>query len=96
MPAERLVADLLDEVREELLAARERYGPMHSAHEGYAVILEELDELKAEVWKSPKKRDLAAMRAEAVQLAAMAVRFLMDVCEPEGVSSLKETQPTKE
>ena len=93
MPEGLLAADLLNEVRDELLAARERYGPMHSAHEGFAVILEELDELKAEVWKSPTKRDWAAMRAEAVQLAAMSVRFLMDVCEPRRVQA---TQPTKE
>ncbi len=75
----RLRAAVDDAVRE-LQGAVRRYGPMASAHEGYAVILEELDELKAEVWKSPKKRDMRAMRAEAVQVAAMALRFVCDVC----------------
>jgi hypothetical protein len=70
----------VDDAVRELLSAVGRYGPMASAHEGYAVILEELDELKAEVWKSPKKRDMRAMREEAVQVAAMALRFIRDVC----------------
>lgn len=51
-----------------------------SAHEGYAVLLEEVDELKAEVWKSPRKRDPEAMLKEAVQAATMGLRFVVDVC----------------
>lgn len=55
---------------------------MHSAHEGFAVLLEEVEELKAEVFKGGKqKRDIKAMRAEAVQVAAMALRFIEDVCD---------------
>ena len=55
--------------------------PMRSAHEGYAVILEELDELWDEVKKNPSKhpRLKEAMRSEAIQVAAMAVRFIIDV-----------------
>ncbi len=48
----------------------------NSAHEDYAVLLEEVDELKAEVWKKPGERDYVKMRAEAVQVAAMAVNFI--------------------
>ena len=36
-------------VKVELSGANERFPPFHSAHEGWAVILEEVDELKAEV-----------------------------------------------
>ena len=35
-----------DLVKIELAAANERFPQFHSAHEGYAVILEEMDELK--------------------------------------------------
>ena len=66
-------------VLQEYTRADALYPSFHSAHEGFAIILEEVDELKAEVWKSPKNRDLEAMKTEAIQVAAMALRFLMDV-----------------
>ena len=70
---------LLSEVRAELFVAAGRYPPMQSAHEGYAVLLEEVDELWDEVRVKQSNRDLLAMRKEAIQVAAMAVRFLLDV-----------------
>jgi predicted nucleotidyltransferase len=69
----------LDEIRDEVLRAMSIYPEFNSFHEGHSIIEEEYDELKAEVWKSPKKRDLVKMREEAVQLAAMATRFLHDL-----------------
>lgn len=55
-------------------------GPFHSAHEGYAVILEELDELWEQVRLRDSERDVDKMREEAVQIGAMALRFIVDVC----------------
>jgi len=69
----------LTEVIEEFNSARKKHPKFNSAHEGYAVILEEMDELKAEVWK--RKHDPELMRKEAIQVAAMALRFLTDVCK---------------
>jgi len=71
------------EVLRELLRAVEKFTPFHSGHEGYAVILEELDELWDEVKKRPSERNTQKMRGEAVQVAAMAIRFITDVCEKE-------------
>lgn len=71
------------EVETELRKATKKFGAFNSSHEGYAVILEELDELKEHVWMNNSKRDLLAMRKEAVQLAAMALRFIVDVCNEE-------------
>lgn len=62
---------------EELERAQDKFGPMASPHEGIAVIREEYLELEREVFWGTR----AAMRAEAVQLAAMAIRFLVDVPE---------------
>ena len=45
-----------------------------------ALALEEVDELKAHVWTNQTKRDLEGMRKEAIQVAAMAIRFAHDVC----------------
>lgn len=70
----------------ELQGAMLRYPAFNSAHEGYAVLLEEVDELWTEVKKRPSARDVQAMRAEAVQVAAMALRFIIDCCE-EGETS---------
>lgn len=75
--------DALVAVMREVIRARVTlgFGPMHSAHEGFAVIMEEMDELKAHVWTNQKRRDLPAMRKEAIQLAAMAVAFAAEVCD---------------
>jgi hypothetical protein len=71
----------LGEIATEYLRAEDEFPQFASAHEGLAVLMEELDELKAEVWKSPKNRDMKAMRAEAIQVAAMALRFVWDVID---------------
>lgn len=71
----------LEAVLEELASAQLRYGEFNSAHEGYAVILEEMDELWDEIKKSPSKRNPQALREEAIQACAMTLRFLVDVCE---------------
>jgi ribosomal protein S15P/S13E len=52
-----------------------------SAHEGYAVLSEEVDELWDHVKTKQSKRDLQAMRKEAIQVAAMALRFAVDVVD---------------
>lgn len=68
-------------VSNELLRATQMHGPMVSAHEGYAVILEEVRELEREVFVKRQSRSREIMRSEATQLAAMAIRFLIDVVE---------------
>lgn len=73
--------EVLTAIAEEVQRAEASWPPMNSAHEAYAVLLEEVDELKAHVWMNQKRRDPAAMRKEAVQVAAMAVRFIRDICD---------------
>jgi len=73
----------LRDVARELARACRDFAPMHSAHEGHAVIREEFEEL----WEHVKTNTggSRAARAEAVQLAAMAVRYVLDVCDSEPV-----------
>jgi hypothetical protein len=67
-------------IRGELEEAQGAHGPMATAHEGYAVILEELDELWDEVKMNPRRRSREALTKEAIQVGAMAARFIVDIC----------------
>jgi hypothetical protein len=73
---------VIAEVRVELLRALFAHGPMHGPHEGYAVIREELDR---ELWElvCTDEGTGAHARTEALQVAAMGLRYVIDVCEPE-------------
>lgn len=64
----------LEQVAKEIERATKKYGPFNSPHEGYGIILEELDEM----WDEIKANDIERAREEAIQVAAMAIRFLMD------------------
>ena len=70
----RLDAALV-EVRAEVERAINKHGGMASAHEGYAVIKEEVDELWDEV-KADRGYQESAMD-EAKQVAAMGVKYLV-------------------
>ena len=68
------------EVALELEKATMRFTQFASPHEGLAIIEEEVHELRMEVYKQhdtpgrPRR-----MRKEAIQVAAMAVRFVRDL-----------------
>jgi len=68
-----------ESVAHELLTARARYPLMASLHEGYAVILEEVEEFWDECKKKPKLRDRKRLYEELVQIAAMAQRTAEDL-----------------
>ena len=72
-----------DDVRTELESARRNHPPINSIHEGYAIILEELDELWEQARKKTSERDLQNIYRECVQIAAMAQRTAEDIlCIP--------------
>lgn len=66
---------ILQDLEDELTRAM-KWGNYNSAHEGYGVLLEEMDELWDHVKTNQKNRDLVAMRQEAIQVAACAIKFV--------------------
>jgi NTP pyrophosphatase (non-canonical NTP hydrolase) len=71
--------EVANEVFLELERAISKFPTFNSTHEGYAVLLEEVDELWEEI--KQKEKDHPAIREEAIQVAAMAIRFIRDVCD---------------
>ena len=69
------------DIVEEHDKAVSRYPAFNSPHEGLAIIQEKFEELKTEVFLNHSKRDKAKMRREAVQIGAMALRFIIDCTE---------------
>jgi len=69
-----------EEIIREAIRARKHFPSFNSHHEGYAVILEELDEVWDEIKKKSEIRDLEHMRREMIQVGAMVLRFLYDLC----------------
>lgn len=67
------------DIIKEFNRATELFGPFHSAHEGYAILLEEMDELWDEVKKHRSPENYQRMMDEAVQVGAMALRFIVDM-----------------
>ncbi len=66
--------DTVEKMISELKRARTKFHDFASAHEGYAVLLEELDEM----WNAIKMNDIEHARKEAIQVGAMAMRFIQD------------------
>ena len=69
---------LLGEVVDEMNKAISQFPTLHSLHEGYAIMLEEVDELWEHVKMNQKRRDKKAIKKECIQIAAMALRIILD------------------
>lgn len=72
-----------EEVADELARARELHPPMNSGHEAVAVIREEVTyEFEPAVYFGVDFRGRPAdPRKEAIQIAAMAIRYIIDVAD---------------
>lgn len=76
------VNKILNDIEIEFYNATRKFGSFHNAHEGYAVLLEEIDELwenvKLNQYNNPDR--LKKIKEEAIQVAAMAIRLIYDCC----------------
>ena len=68
-------SEAFEKVKAELHEATTKFPAFNSSHEGYAVLKEEVDEL----WDEIKANRHNRTREEAIQVAAMAIRFLIDL-----------------
>jgi NTP pyrophosphatase (non-canonical NTP hydrolase) len=86
-PDNAVAADVTARLTKEIVAMSEsglaKWGPLNSAHEGLGVLLEEVKELSDHVYTKQQNRDLGAMRREAMDVAAVAIRFALEVCGEE-------------
>jgi len=75
------VHTILGDVAAEVLCAKEKFPrPQNSPHEAWAVLYEEVDELWDLVRGPRAGAEGEAARKEAIQIAAMAVRYALEVC----------------
>lgn len=75
------IKSLVDMTLKEAIDMHIKWGEFHSAHEGFAILKEEVDELWDQVKINQKNREMHVMRKEAIQVAAMAIRFAAEVCD---------------
>lgn len=96
-----IYGEAVEEVYREVMRAKSMFKEnFNNQHEGYAVILEELDELWEEVKKNQKVYDIPAQRKEAIQCAAMCIRFIAELTPPQligttpkGANDVKNNTP---
>lgn len=80
------IEEAVNQVFEEYKRATQKFGPFKSTHEGYAVILEELDE----AWDEIKTNNRERATEEMIQVAAMVLRWIVDC----GVVKKENTEGT--
>ncbi len=77
MNRDQALTKAADDACLEARLACKSWKPFNSSHEGYAVILEEMDELWDEIKKKQPNKD--QLKHEAVQAAAMLLRFIAEL-----------------
>ena len=74
---------LLNKVSEQIRQCREKYGNYSSRHEFIGVLIEEIEELKQEVFK--KEPDFDRLGAEIVDCLTVLVKGHKDIVESKNV-----------
>ena len=81
MPVDADLLGIISEAMEnEMVRASEKFGKFHNAHEGFAVLKEEVDELWDAVKLNQKRPERnKKLLEECIQVGAMAMRFIYDL-----------------
>ena len=75
--------ELLNKVSEQIKQCREKYGNYASRHEFIGVLIEEIEELKQEVFK--KEPDFDRLSAEMVDCLTVLIKGYDDIVESKNV-----------
>jgi NTP pyrophosphatase (non-canonical NTP hydrolase) len=70
---------IFEKVESEIMASTTLHKPFNSSHEGYAVLLEELDEVWEEIKKSKHYILSNEAKQELIQVAAVAMRMINEL-----------------
>jgi hypothetical protein len=73
------IREIAMEIAAKVERAERKHPPMHSPHEGWSVIWEELEELREHVRADTGRS--AEARKEALQIAAMGLRYALNLCD---------------
>ena len=78
-----LVSEIVKEVKQEIEVGEDRFGPFHSQHEALAILREEyLETENAVFWDNKHGENNHTVRAEAIQVAAIAIRLAVMLTPP--------------
>jgi NTP pyrophosphatase (non-canonical NTP hydrolase) len=89
------VPAFLEQVIAETSRARAMHKQYNSIHEGYAVLLEEVDEFWDEVRKRDENRSIEAIGKELVQVATVARRIHEELIQPKLNKEREATNATR-
>ena len=85
---------IFSDIKKEFIRATNKFGSFHNAHEGYAVLLEEIDELWDNVKLNQNNHSRNRLiKEEAIQVAAMAIRIIYDCCKDVPIMKEIEVNP---
>ena len=79
------LSDLTPILEKEMSWAHSKYGNYHNSHEQYAVLLEEVDEW----WEAVKGNYSDAALYELVQVAAVALRYVIENCDGQDIADIQ-------
>ena len=75
--------ELLNKISEQIRQCREKYGNYASRHEFIGVLIEEIEELKQEIFK--KEPDFDRLGAEMVDCLTVLIKGYTDIVESKNV-----------
>jgi NTP pyrophosphatase (non-canonical NTP hydrolase) len=85
------ISDIVPLLQKEMDAAELEYGYYHSAHEHYAVLQEEVDE-----WFDAIKKNIAdSCQYELLQVAAVALRYIIENGDAEHIAEVQRMRHRK-